>query len=157
MTTMTTLEARMPNPAALVPGAGEAIGALAGAVHSGGLPQPVLNLVHLRVSLINGCASCVHSGTQGARAAGESDERLATVGVWREAPWFSEAERAALELAEHVTRLADPGEAVPDDVWAAARSHFDEPQLAALLLWIATSNLFNRLNAPTRQVAGTGW
>jgi alkylhydroperoxidase family enzyme len=56
-----------------------------------------------------------------------------------------------------VTRLADPGEAVPDDVWAAARSHFDEPQLAALLLWIATSNLFNRLNAPTRQVAGTGW
>ncbi len=88
---------------------------------------------------------------------GETDDRLATVAVWREAPWFTDAERAALDLAEHVTRLADRPDAVPDPVWAEATRHFDEPALAALLLWIATSNLFNRMNVPTHQVAGTGW
>ena len=159
MTTSTTtpLEARMTNPAALLPGVGEAIGGLVAAARAGGLPESLLALVHLRVSLINGCASCVHGGARDARAAGETDERLATVGVWREAPWFTDAERAALDLAEHATRLADRGDAVPDAVWSEATRHFDEPGLAALLLWIATSNLFNRMNVPTRQVAGTGW
>jgi AhpD family alkylhydroperoxidase len=155
--TTTTLEARMANPAALLPGVGEAIGGLAAAARSGGLPERLLDLVHLRCSLINGCASCVHAGTTGARAAGETDDRLATVGVWREAPWFTDAERAALDLAEHVTRLADRPDAVPDAVWTEATRHFDQPALAALLLWIATSNLFNRMNVPTHQVAGTGW
>ena len=155
--TTTTLEARMSNPAALLPGVGEAIGGLVAAVRSGGLPEPLVALVHLRVSLINGCASCVHGGVRDARAAGETDDRLAMVGVWREAPWFTDAERAALDLAEHVTRLADRPDAVPDAVWTEATSHFDEPALAALLLWIATSNLFNRMNVPTHQVAGTGW
>jgi AhpD family alkylhydroperoxidase len=136
---------------------GEAIGGLVGAVRSGGLPESLLALVHLRVSLINGCGSCVHGGARDARAAGETEERLATVGVWREAPWFTDAERAALDLAEHATRLADRSDAVPDPVWEEATRHFDEPALAALLLWIATSNLFNRMNVPTRQVAGTGW
>jgi AhpD family alkylhydroperoxidase len=157
MTTTTTVEQRMPNPAALLPGVGEAIGGLAGAARAGGLPEGLLELVHLRVSLINGCSSCVHAGTTGARAAGESDDRLATVGAWREAPWFTDAERAALDLAEHVTRLADRGEAVPDALWTEVTRHFDEPGIAALLLWIATSNLFNRLNAPVRQPAGGGW
>lgn len=156
-TTETTLQARMPNPAGLLPGAGEAIGALAAAAHAGGLPPRLLDLVHLRVSLINGCSSCVLGGTRSARAAGETDDRLATVGAWREAPYFTDAERAALELAELITRLADRGDAVPDAAWAGATRHFDETGLAALLLWIATSNLFNRLNAPVRQVAGTGW
>jgi AhpD family alkylhydroperoxidase len=157
MTTSTTLEARMTNPAALLPGVGEAIGGLVSAARSGGLPESLLALVHLRVSLINGCASCVHGGARDARAAGETDERLATVGVWREAPWFTDAERAALDLAEHATRLADRPDAVPDAVWTEATRHFDDPALAALLLWIATSNLFNRMNVPIHQVAGTGW
>lgn len=152
-----TLEARMPNPAAVLPGVGEAIGALAAAARTGGLPESLLGLVHLRVSLINGCTSCVYGGTESARAAGETDQRLATVGAWRDAPWFTDPERAALALAEHVTRLADRDDAVPDAVWAETTRHFDEPALAALLLWIATSNLFNRLNAPLRQPAGTGW
>jgi AhpD family alkylhydroperoxidase len=156
MTTTTTLQARMTNPAALLPGVGEAIGGLVSAAHLGGLPEHLHDLVHLRVSLINGCASCVYAGTTQARAAGETDDRLATVGVWREAPWFTDAERAALDLAEHVTRLADRGD-VPDPVWTEATRHFDEPALAALLLWIATSNLFNRMNVPIRHVAGTGW
>lgn len=152
-----TLQSRMPNPAALLPGVGEAIVGLVAASRSGGLPESLLALVHLRVSLINGCSSCVHGGTRDARAAGETDERLATVGVWREAPFFTDAERVALELAELVTRLADRGDAVPDAVWTEATRHFDEAGLAALLLWIATSNLFNRLNAPIRHVAGAGW
>jgi AhpD family alkylhydroperoxidase len=155
--TTTTLEARMSNPAALLPGVGEAIGGLAAAARSGGLPEHLLDLVHLRCSLINGCASCVYAGTTGARASGETDDRLATVGVWREAPWFTDAERAALDLGEHVTRLADRADAVPDAVWAEATRHFDEPALAALLLWIATSNLFNRMNVPIHQPAGAGW
>lgn len=152
-----TLDARMPNPAGLLPGAGEAVGELAAAAHAGGLPPRLLDLVHLRVSLINGCSSCVLGGTRSARAAGESEDRLATVGAWREAPYFTDAERAALELAELITRLADRGDAVPDAAWDEATRHFDETGLAALLLWIATSNLFNRLNAPVRQTAGTGW
>ena len=156
-TEMPTVAARMPNPAGLVPGAGEAVGALAAAAHAGGLQSRLLDLVHLRVSLINGCSSCVLGGTRAARAAGETDDRLATVGAWREAPFFTAAERAALELAELITRLANRGDAVPDAAWQAATRHFDEPGLAALLLWIATSNLFNRLNAPVRQIAGTGW
>ncbi|MDL5157532.1 carboxymuconolactone decarboxylase family protein [Actinomycetospora termitidis] len=157
MTTTATVEARMANPAALLPGVGEAIGGLISATRSAGLPEPLLALVHLRVSLINGCASCLHGGTQSARAAGETDERLATVGAWREAPWYSEQERVALELAEQVTRLADAADAVPDALWDAVVREFDEPARAALLLWIAVVNLFNRCNAPIRQVAGTGW
>lgn len=157
MTTTTTLEARMPNPAALLPGIGEAIGGLVGASRAGGLPEPLLALVHLRVSLINGCASCTYGGVTEARAAGETEERLATVGVWREAPWFTDAERVALDLAEHVTRLADTGDPVPDALWDEVTRHFDEPGRAALLLWIATSNLFNRLNVPIRHPAGAGW
>lgn len=155
--TTSTLEARMPNPAALLPGAGEAIGGLVAATRAAGLPEPLLALVHLRVSLINGCASCVHGGAAEARAHGETDERLATVGVWREAPWFTDAERVALELAEQVTRLADRSDAVPDALWAEVVRVFDEPARAALLLWIAVVNLFNRCNAPVRHVAGTGW
>jgi AhpD family alkylhydroperoxidase len=157
MTSTTTLEARMANPAALLPGVGEAIGGLAAAAHAGGLPDGLLELVHLRVSLINGCSSCVHAGTRSLRDAGVSEDRLSTIGAWREAPWFTDAERAALDLAEHVTRLADRGEAVPDALWAEVTRHYDEPGVAALLLWIATSNLFNRLNAPVRQPAGGGW
>jgi alkylhydroperoxidase family enzyme len=85
---------------------------------------------------------------------GETEERLATVAAWREAPYFSDAERAALALAEAATRLADRPDPVPDQVWDAAAAHYDEKGMAAIVLMIAVTNLFNRLNATTRQVAG---
>ena len=89
-----------------------------------------------------------------ARKAGESDDRIATVAAWREAPFFTDAERAALALAEAVTRLADRPDPVPDQIWDDAADHYDEKGLAALILITGVTNLFNRLNATTRQVAG---
>jgi AhpD family alkylhydroperoxidase len=116
-----------------------------------------MELVHLRVSQINGCSACVAGGALGAKKAGETDERLFAVAAWREAPWFTDAERAALALAEAMTRLADRADAVPDAVWDEAARHYDETQLAALILWIATTNLFNRLNATIKEPAGATW
>ena len=89
-----------------------------------------------------------------AKAAGETDQRLFAVAAWRETPYFSDQERAALALTEAVTRLSDRADAIPDDVWEEAARHYDEPALAALVLSIATVNLWNRLNAATRQIAG---
>jgi AhpD family alkylhydroperoxidase len=148
------MEARMQNPAQVLPEAMGAIQNLYKAVYSGGAPQSVLELVHLRASQINGCSSCVDSGAKSAKKAGESDERLFAVAAWREAPYFTDAERAALALAESATRLADRAEAVPDEIWEAAAEHYEEKQLAAIVLMIAVTNLFNRLNATTRQIAG---
>jgi len=123
-------------------------------VHAGGADPATLELVHLRVSQVNGCSACVDSGTKSARKAGETEERLAAVAAWRETPYFSDSERAALALAEAATRLADRPDPVPDDIWDAAARHYDENQLAAIVLMIGVTNLFNRLNATTRQVAG---
>ncbi len=147
------MEARMKNPGMLL-GAMEPIQGLFKAVYSGGVDRATLELVHLRASQINGCSACVDAGTKSARKAGETDERLAAVAAWREAPYFSDAERAALALAECATRLADRPDPVPDEVWDAAAAHYDEKGMAALVLMIAVTNLFNRLNATTRQVAG---
>ncbi len=151
------MQARMPNPASVLPDAVQPIQALIKAAHKGGVPQSTMELVHLRVSQINGCSACVASGAVTAKQAGETDERLFATAAWREAPYFTDAERAALALAETATRLNDRADPVPDDIWDEVARHFDEPQLAALVLWIATTNLFNRLNATTRQVAGTAW
>ncbi|HLI40046.1 MAG TPA: carboxymuconolactone decarboxylase family protein [Streptosporangiaceae bacterium] len=145
---------RMQNPGVIIPEATRAIQALTAAANSGGVPEATLGLVHLRASQINGCSFCVQSGTAHARKAGETDDRLATVAAWRDAPYFTDAERAALALAEAVTRLADRPDPVPDSIWDEAARHYDERGLAALLLWIATTNVYNRLNVPTRQVAG---
>jgi AhpD family alkylhydroperoxidase len=147
------MEARMKNPA-MVLDAMEPFQALFKAVYAGGLDPATLDLVHLRASQINGCSACVDSGARSARKAGETEERLATVAAWREAPYFSDAERAALALAEAATRLADRPDPVPDEIWNAAAAHYDEKGMAALVLMIAVTNLFNRLNATTRQVAG---
>jgi AhpD family alkylhydroperoxidase len=147
------MEARMKNPA-MVLDAMEPFQALFKAVHAGGVDPATLELVHLRASQINGCSACVDSGARSARKAGETEERLATVAAWREAPYFSDAERAALALAEAATRLADRPDPVPDEIWDAAAAHYDEKGLAAIVLMIAVTNLFNRLNATTRQVAG---
>ena|SRR2546423_605494 len=152
------MQARMTNPAMLLPEALPAIQALIKATHRAGVPASTMELVHLRASQINGCSACVHGGSVSAKKGGETDERLFAVVAWREAPWFTDAERAALALAESMTRLADrSGEAVPEELWAEAARHFDEQQLAALILWIATTNLFNRVNATIQEPAGVTW
>ncbi|MFE6748634.1 carboxymuconolactone decarboxylase family protein [Kitasatospora purpeofusca] len=149
-------DARMANPAVVIPEAMPAILGVVKAAKKGGVPESVLELVHLRASQINGCSYCVVGGVASAKKNGESDERLHAVAAWREAPFFTDAERAALELSEHVTRLADRA-VVPDEVWNAAAEHFDEKQLASLVLWISLTNFFNRINATTRQPAGDTW
>jgi len=151
------MQARMKNPAEVVPGAVKALQALAPLAYKGGVPPQTLALVHLRASQINGCSYCVDGGIKHARKAGESDDRLFAVSAWREAPYFTDAERAALALAEAETRLSERSEGVPDEVWNEAARHYDEPALAALVLWIGTTNLYNRLNVTTRQPAGKSW
>ncbi|MEV0590366.1 carboxymuconolactone decarboxylase family protein [Nonomuraea cavernae] len=148
------MQSRMQNPAIILPDAMQSIQELFKAVHAGGVDGQTLELVHLRVSQINGCSACVDAGSKTARKAGVSDERLATVAAWRETPYFTEQERAALALAEAATRLADRADAVSDEVWDRAATHFEEKQLAAIVLMIGVTNLFNRLNATTRQIAG---
>uniref|UniRef100_A0AAU2VF46 Carboxymuconolactone decarboxylase family protein n=1 Tax=Streptomyces sp. NBC_00003 TaxID=2903608 RepID=A0AAU2VF46_9ACTN len=150
------MKARMTNPATVLD-ATPAIMNLYKAIHSSGAPTLVLELVHLRVSQINGCAPCVLSGFQTAKKAGESDERLATVSAWREAPFFSDAERAALALAEASARQADSTDAVPDAIWDDVADHYDERELAGIITMIGLTKLFNTLNATTRQVAGAAW
>src|SRR5262249_36061866 len=141
----------MANPAMIIPEAMEPIQQLHAAAMKGGVPRATLELVHLRASQINGCSFCVDSGSKQAKKAGESDGRLSPVAGWRGAPSSTDAERAALELAEAVTRLADRSDPVPDDLWHRASEHYDEKGLSSLLLMIAITNVFNRLNVPTRQ------
>jgi AhpD family alkylhydroperoxidase len=151
------MQARIKNPAALVPGAMQAIQALITSAQKAGTAPKVLQLVHLRASQINGCSPCVDGGVKHAKQAGETDERLFAVAAWREAPYFTDAERAALALAEAMTRLADRADAVPDHIWTEVAKHYDERALSGLVLWIATTNLFNRVNVATRQIAGATW
>jgi AhpD family alkylhydroperoxidase len=148
------MEARIPNPAVSVPGLFDALQALGAAGVDEGLPKSTIDLVHLRASQINGCSVCVDMHTRGAKKAGETDERLFTAAVWRDTPYFTEAERSALALTEAATRLCDRSDPVPDDVWNEAARHFDESALAALVIQIASINLWNRLNILTKQVAG---
>jgi AhpD family alkylhydroperoxidase len=150
------MEARMTNPATVLD-ATSAIQDLYKSVYKGGLSPAVLELVHLRASQINGCSPCVDSGVKGMRKQGESEERIGLVAAWREAPYYTDEERAALALAEAATRMADKADAVPDEVWDAAAQFFDEKQLASIVMMIAVTNLFNRLNGPTRQIAGAAW
>ena len=149
------MQARMKHPAAIIPDSMKAIQALNKSTEQGGVPAATLGLVHLRASQINGCSFCCVSGSRHAKASGETDERLFSVAAWREAPYFTGAERAALALTEAVTRLSDRADPVPDEIWDEAARHYDERGLAALLLMIATTNVFNRLNVPIRQVAGS--
>ena len=151
------MQARMKNPALILPDALAALQALDRSTHRDGLPAVTRQLVHLRASQINGCSVCVAMHAEELKQAGDSDQRIHAVAAWRDTPWFTGPERAALALAESVTRIADRSEAVPDDVWAAAREHYGEADLAALLLSIAQINVWNRLNASVRQVAGAVW
>jgi AhpD family alkylhydroperoxidase len=148
------MQARMNNPALTLPGAFQALLALSKSAHHAGVPEVTLELVHLRASQINGCSVCVVMHSSDLKKAGESDERISAVAAWREAPYFTDAERAALALAEAVTRLSDRPDPVPDDVWNEATRHYDEAALGSLLMAISTINVWNRLNAATRQIAG---
>ena len=151
------MQARMSHPAFVVPNAMDALQALGKVVGNGAVPERTLELVHLRASQINGCSVCLDGHSRDAKEAGETDERLFTLAAWREAPYFTDAERAALALTEAVTRLSDRTDPVPDEIYDAAAQHFDEEALATLILAIANINVWNRLNAATRQVAGGKW
>ncbi len=148
------MQARIKNPALLVPGALEAAQNLGASATTAGIPETTLYMVHLRASQINGCSVCVDIHSRELKAAGEPDERIFMVGAWREAPYFSGAEPAALALTEAATRLADYPDPVPDEVWDEAARHYSEPQLAALVIAIATINVYNRVNVATRQISG---
>ena len=148
------MQARMNNPIMVIPNALQHALALVADVKNGNVPAQILELSHLRASQINGCSFCVDMGAREMKKAGESDERLFAVSAWREAPYFTDAERAVLELTESATRLSDRGDAVPDEVWKEAVRHFDEKQLATIILNIALTNFWNRINATIRQVAG---
>jgi AhpD family alkylhydroperoxidase len=144
----------MGNPAVVLPEAMQALMALSDVPLKVGLSPKLLELVSLRASQINGCGVCVDGHPRIARKLGETDERLFAVSAWREAPYFSDSERAALALTEAVTRLSDRADPVPDEIWDEATRHFDGKSLAALVIAIANINVWNRLNVATRQIAG---
>jgi AhpD family alkylhydroperoxidase len=146
--------ARMSNPAMIVPDAMGALVALSKSIDQDGLPSRTRDLVYLRASQINGCGVCIELHARDLRKAGETDERLFAVAARRDAPYFSDAERAALALAEAATRLSDRPDPVPDEVWEEVAKHYDERARAALVIAIATINVWNRLNVATRQVTG---
>jgi AhpD family alkylhydroperoxidase len=146
--------ARLKHPVMLLPDAMQSLQAMGAAIAKTGVPARTLELVNLRASQINGCSVCVDGHPRIARKLGETDERLFAVGAWRDSPYFTEAERAALALAEAVTRLDDRSDPVPDEVWEEAARHYDETALAGLVLAIANINVWNRLNVATRQPGG---
>jgi AhpD family alkylhydroperoxidase len=144
----------MKNPAMIFPDAMQALQALGKSVEQSGVPPETRRLVHLRASQINGCSVCIDMDFRFTKRTEETDERLFNVAAWRNAPYFTDAERAALALTEAVTRLSDRADPVPDDIWDEAARHYDEQALAALVISIATVNVWNRLNVATGQVAG---
>jgi AhpD family alkylhydroperoxidase len=144
----------MKNPAMALPGIMEALMTLAKSTEKCGVPRTTLELMNTRASQINGCSVCVDMHARILKKIGEKDERIFAVGAWREAPYYSDAERAALALTEAATRLNDRADPVPDDIWNEAARHYDETALGALVVSIGLINLFNRLNATTRQVGG---
>jgi AhpD family alkylhydroperoxidase len=148
------MQPRIESPVMTIPGAMAALQRLGAVVRHAGLPETTLDLIELRASQINGCAVCADMHSRELEAAGEPSHRIATVATWREASYFNDAERAALALTEAATRLADRPDAVSDEVWEEAARHYDETQLGALVLAIASINAWNRINATTRQITG---
>ena len=148
------LKARINHPVAIFPEAMQALQALGKAAHNPAVPRRTLLLVELRASQINGCSVCVDMHARDLKKDGETDERLFGVAAWRDNPAFDDAERAALALAEALTRISDREDPVSDAIWADAARHYDEAGLATLVLDIASINAWNRLNAGVRQVVG---
>lgn len=149
------MEARMEG--AMNPDLGIAIQHLYKAIAAGSVDQRLLSLIHLRASQINGCSPCVHASIEAATKAGETEERLHTVVAWRETPFFTDEERAALALTEAATRIQDGAAGVTDEIWDTAADHFTEEQLSAMILEIAITNFFNRINHIIREQAGKTW
>ena len=151
------MQARIKNPLALIPDSLQALLALDKATEKAELPYVTRKLMHLRASQINGCSMCTLMHARELRKEGESDDRIFAVAAWRETSLFTDAERAALELTECLTRIADRSDPVPDSVWNEAAKHWTEKQLAGLVLQIGLINTFNRINVAVRQIADTKW
>jgi AhpD family alkylhydroperoxidase len=149
------MEARMQSPGN--PDVITAFQHLSKAIHAGGVDPLVLELVHLRASQLNGCSPCVFAGVAAAKKLGETEERLHNVVTWRETPFFTAKERSALALTEAATRIQDGAPGVTDEIWNDAAAHFDEKQLSAIILNIAMTNFFNRINRTIREQAGKTW
>src|SRR5437588_13129794 len=133
------MQARMKNPAMILPEAMQALQGLTAALDNSGVPAKTMGLVQLRASQINGCSVCLDGHSRMLKKAGETDERLFAVAAWRDTPYFSDAERAALALAEALTRISDREDPVPDPIWKEAARHYDERSLAGLVLSSATN------------------
>lgn len=151
------MDARMPNPATLLPDTVGGVQQIFKAMHGGGAPAALMELVHLRVSQINGCSACVHGGVHNAQKAGETLDRLLMLATWRESDLYTPPERAALAVAEAATRLADTPEAVTDELWADLVEHHDDKAVSAIILMVALTNFFNRINTTIREPAGATW
>ena len=149
-----TIEQRMQSPVYVVPEAMEALNAFSTSARKAGIRRETALFVELRASQINGCSFCVDMHSRELKDMGVSDERIWSVGAWREAPYYTDAERAALALTEALTRIADKPDPVPDEIWEDAAAHYNERQLAGLILEIAEINVWNRLNVAVKQVAG---
>jgi AhpD family alkylhydroperoxidase len=145
----------MPHVVRQVPDAFKALLAFSKSAQHEDVPQTTRFIFHLRSSQINGCSHCTEMHARELKQAGEPDERIWTVAAWREAPYFSDAERAALALTEGLTRIADNPDPVPDEIWDEAARHYDESALAALIIEISAINTWNRMNVATREPAGT--
>jgi AhpD family alkylhydroperoxidase len=145
---------RINNPAMTFPEAFQGLTKLRASIRDAGIPETTQLLIDVRASQINSCGVCLDMHTRELKHAGEPAERIALIAAWREAPYYTDAERAALALAEAATRLADRSDPVPVEVWIEASRHYTQDQLAALVIAIATINTWNRLQAVTRQVGG---
>ena len=148
------MKARMKSPVMVIPDALKALYALGAVAKKGGISEQTLELIYLRASQINGCSVCIDMHGRELKRLGETDVRLLAVSAWRDAPYFSDAERAALALTEAVTRLSDRSDPVSDEVWNEATKYYGEQELALLILNIGLINFWNRVNVPTRQIAG---
>ncbi len=148
------MQARMTSPVMILPQAMQAMQALGKASEHDSISPQLREMVHLRASQINGCSVCVDMHAKILKRRGESDQRIFAVGAWRDAPYFTDAERAALALTEAVTRMSDRRIRCLMTCGPEASAHFDQQALAALILDIGLINVWNRLNVTTRQVAG---
>ncbi|GGR86946.1 alkyl hydroperoxide reductase AhpD [Streptomyces aureoverticillatus] len=151
------MENRLKNKNTNNPDVWTAIQHLHKAIAAGGVDPKLLTLLHLRVSQINSCSACVYASVAAGKKAGETDERLHNVAAWREAPFYTVAERAALALAEAATRLQDGAQGVTDEIWEEANAHLTEEQIGAINLEIALTNFFNRINRTIKEPAGQTW
>jgi AhpD family alkylhydroperoxidase len=151
------MQNRLKNKNTGTPDVWKAVGLLQKAIAAGGVDPKLLALVHLRASQINSCSACVYAAVAGGKKAGDNDERLHNVAAWREAPFYTDAERAALALTEAATRLQDGAEGVTDEIWEEVNTHFTEEQIGAINLEIALTNFFNRINRTIKEPAGQTW